>query len=163
TFRQALLALVPEPLSPKGQALRLAACAADGLLLWLVYLAVSAVLNALFATAARAGLLTAGRAVIMLLAGLYFVVLEHAWGGSLVIQSVGPRQREQVPGSGGWLLSFLHSRNLNRGQAASASLPQRIAGFAIRGALKWTVSDKVLLGEDASLGRRVFLWLRSPG
>jgi hypothetical protein len=35
-----------------------------------------------------------------------------------------------------------------------------MAGYAIRGALKWTAENKVLLGEDASLGRRVLIWLR---
>jgi hypothetical protein len=242
TFRQALLALVPPPLSREGQVLRIGACVADGLLFWVVYLVAGAWMNALLA-----------RSATLLMAGLYFVVLEHVggcslgklilglrvcttgsidppeWGaaavrtgmflalvplgtlaaalvawntpwewidlavtsgwalvgmlilastmrahngflglhdrlsGTRVIQPVRPRQRDHEPWSGGWLLSFLHSRSLNRGLAPSAPLPQRIAGFAIRGALKWTATDKVLLGEDASLGRRVFLWLRPAG
>jgi eukaryotic-like serine/threonine-protein kinase len=70
------------------------------------------------------------------------------------------RVQETARASAGWLLSFLHSRRLNQALTQTGPLPQRIAGFAIRGALTWTASDKVLLGEDASLGRRVFLWLR---
>ena len=70
-----------------------------------------------------------------------------------------PAKKRSCESSGGWLLSFLLSRRLERG-AQSGGLPERIAGFTIRGALKWTPTDKVLLGEDAALGRRAFLWLR---
>jgi hypothetical protein len=85
----------------------------------------------------------------------------HEWiSGTRVIRTVRPRQADHAAGSGGWLMSFLQNRSLSRGPAHSGTLPQRISGFAIRGALKWTSADKVLLGEDASLGRRVFLWLR---
>ncbi len=82
--------------------------------------------------------------------------LHEILSGTRVVQPVRPR--ESVPASGGWLLSFLHGRRQTPMQ--TGPLPQRIGGFAIRGALKWTAADKVLLGEDASLGRRVFLWLR---
>jgi hypothetical protein len=57
----------------------------------------------------------------------------------------------------------LRSRRLSQTVTQSGPLPQRIAGFAIRGALTWTPTDKILLGEDASLGRRAFLWLRPAG
>src|SRR5262249_37871328 len=57
-------------------------------------------------------------------------------------------------------LYFLGSRRLKQGSLAQANLPERIAGFTIRGALKWTAEEKILLGEDASVGRKVFLWLR---
>jgi uncharacterized RDD family membrane protein YckC len=69
-------------------------------------------------------------------------------------------QRQSLSGSGGWLLSFLGGRRLKPGMPHGSVLPESIAGFTIRGALKWTERDKVLLGEDASLGRRVFIWLR---
>lgn len=82
--------------------------------------------------------------------------LHEILSGTRVVQPIRPR--ESVPASGGWLLSFLHSRRQSPTQ--TGPLPQRIGGFAIRGALKWTPADKILLGEDASLGRRVFLWLR---
>jgi uncharacterized RDD family membrane protein YckC len=91
-----------------------------------------------------------------------YLGLHERISGTHVIRPVRPRQQEHVPYFGGWLMSFLRSRSLNRGLVPSSALPQRIAGFAIRCALKWTPVDKVLLGEDASLGRRVFLWLR-PG
>ena len=68
--------------------------------------------------------------------------------------------RQSLSGSGGWLLSFLGGKRLKPGMPHGSTLPERIAGFAVRGALKWSERDKVLLGEDASLGRRVFIWLR---
>jgi hypothetical protein len=82
--------------------------------------------------------------------------LHEILTGTRVVQPIRPR--ETVPASGGWLLSFLHGRR--QAPMQTGPLPQRIGGFAIRGALKWTATDKVLLGEDASLGRRVFIWLR---
>jgi uncharacterized RDD family membrane protein YckC len=77
-----------------------------------------------------------------------------------VAQLPQPRRGEHLLSSGGWLLSVLQSRRLDRGSGPISQLPQRIAGFAVRGALKWTPSEKVLLGEDASFGRRVFIWMR---
>ena len=84
--------------------------------------------------------------------------LHETVTGTRVVQLA--RSRKTVPSSGGWLLSFLLSRRSGQTLPQTGTLPQRIAGFAIRGALKWTPADKVLLGEDASLGRRVFIWLR---
>jgi uncharacterized RDD family membrane protein YckC len=91
-----------------------------------------------------------------------YLGLHEAISGTRVVQPVQPRPRDRVLDTGGWLLSFLLSRRLDQGLAQAGPLPPRISGFAIRGALKWTAADKVLLGEDASLGRRVFLWLRPP-
>jgi uncharacterized RDD family membrane protein YckC len=71
-----------------------------------------------------------------------------------------PAEAGDVRAGGGWLLSLLQSRRLDRGAAPAGPLPQRMGGFAVRGALKWAPADKVLLGEDAAFGRRVFLWLR---
>lgn len=93
---------------------------------------------------------------------------ENHWRGlhelasdTRVAQAVRPTQRQSLAGSGGWLLSFLGGKRLRPGMPHGSTLPDRIAGFAVRGALKWTERDKVLLGEDASLGRRVFIWLRA--
>ena len=86
--------------------------------------------------------------------------LHEVLSKTRVIRPARPEPRQALQGSRGWLLSFLHSRRLNQGMAQLGGLPERIGGFAIRGALKWTATDKVLLGEDASLGRRVFIWLR---
>lgn len=81
--------------------------------------------------------------------------------GTRVTHVASPTPRQALSGSGGWLLSFLGNRRLKAGMPKNTSLPEHVAGFAIRGALKWTERDKVLLGEDATLGRRVFIWLRA--
>ncbi len=80
--------------------------------------------------------------------------------GTRVTRIAAQVQRQSLSGSGGWLLSFLGGKRLKPGMPHGSVLPEHIAGFAVRGALKWTERDKVLLGEDASLGRRVFIWLR---
>jgi len=80
--------------------------------------------------------------------------------GTRVTRLAPIAQRQALAGSGGWLLSFLGGRRLKPGMPHGSVLPERMGGFTVRGALKWTERDKVLLGEDASLGRRVFLWLR---
>ncbi|HMF18618.1 MAG TPA: protein kinase [Gemmataceae bacterium] len=252
SFRQALVALVPERLSLAGLGLRFGAFVVDLALLLLVSVSVQTVLTALFASSLQVRLL--GRAVDLCVFLLYFTILEHVWGCSLgkgmlglrvcttrwidppgwpaafvrtaifccliplgalvsalvlalvpgnlavgqidilltcgwaalglailglsmrrsdiyqglhevasatrVVQLARPKQREHLLQGGGWLLSFLQSRRLNQGMPASTALPDRLAGFAVRGALKWSAGEKVLLGEDASLGRRVFIWLR---
>jgi hypothetical protein len=86
--------------------------------------------------------------------------LHELTSGTRVVRRAEEEGRRLNPASGSWLVSFLLSRRLERGAGQAAGLPERIAGFAIRGALKWTDQDKVLLGEDPSLGRRVFVWLR---
>jgi uncharacterized RDD family membrane protein YckC len=251
-LRQAIVALVPQPLSLGGLAARTMAYVVDAAMLLLVAFALQAVAAAFLQGVAAAILV--GRGVGLLVFFVYFTILEHtsgaslgklllglrvcvrrsidppAWGpmalrtvvflgllhlggtvaaiagtsgllathaawmdpalqagwlvvglavmaapmrarngyrgahdvitGTRVVQPVQPRPRQHVQGSGGWLLSFLYTRRLGAGQGQIGPLPPRIAGFAIRGALKWTPTDKVLLGEDARLGRRVFLWLR---
>jgi uncharacterized RDD family membrane protein YckC len=89
--------------------------------------------------------------------------LHEVLSGTRVAELPAPGRGEALLGTGGWLLSFLHSRRLDRGPAQAGPLPERVGGFAVRGALKWGPGEKVLLGEDASLGRRVFLWLRPAG
>jgi hypothetical protein len=89
--------------------------------------------------------------------------LHEILSGTRVAELPEPGRDEGLLGTGGWLLSFLHSRRLDRGPGQAGPLPERVGRFAVRGALKWTPEAKVLLGEDASLGRRVFLWLRPPG
>lgn len=86
---------------------------------------------------------------------------NHELASATRVTRIAPHaQRQALSGSGGWLLSFLGGRRLKPGMPHGSVLPERMGGFAVRGALKWTERDKVLLGEDASLGRRVFLWLR---
>src|SRR5207237_5075683 len=41
-----------------------------------------------------------------------------------------------------------------------AELPRQVGPYRIRGALRWNSQDQVLLGDDASLGRTVWIWLR---
>ncbi len=42
-------------------------------------------------------------------------------------------------------------------------LPERLGPFTVKSALRWTAGDKVLLAEDASLRREVWVWLRPAG
>jgi uncharacterized RDD family membrane protein YckC len=44
-----------------------------------------------------------------------------------------------------------------------AECPERLGPFVVRGALRWGAGAGVLLGQDAVLGRPVWLWLRSAG
>jgi eukaryotic-like serine/threonine-protein kinase len=84
--------------------------------------------------------------------------LHEVVSGTRVARRPAPRERPLLLGSGGWLLSFL-GRRLDRG-GGPGKLPERIGRFTIRGVLKWEDAEKVLLGEDEALGRRVLLWLR---
>jgi uncharacterized RDD family membrane protein YckC len=89
--------------------------------------------------------------------------LHEILSGTRLAFASRPQQDESLLASGGWLLSLLQSRKLDRGVAQAGPLPQRVGGFAVRGALKWSPGEKVLLGEDSAFGRRVFLWLRPQG
>jgi uncharacterized RDD family membrane protein YckC len=86
--------------------------------------------------------------------------LHEILSGTRVATLTRPRATGELLSSGGWLLSLLQSRRLDRDAMPVGPLPQRMGGFAVRGALKWTADDRVLLGEDSAFGRRVFLWLR---
>jgi hypothetical protein len=86
--------------------------------------------------------------------------LHEIPSGTRVYRLYRPRPRRTLFDTGGWLLSFLGHRRLRQGSAGHSKLPECIAGFTIRGALKWTPDEKILLGEDASVGRKVFIWLR---
>jgi hypothetical protein len=85
--------------------------------------------------------------------------LHELFSGTRVVRMAVPRTSPPLLDTGGWLLSLLGRRRLDD-TAHSVGLPGRLGGFVIRGALAWTAEAKILLGEDASLGRRVFLWLR---
>jgi uncharacterized RDD family membrane protein YckC len=269
SFRQALLALVPDRLTPAGLVRRATAYLVDLALLWLAAGAVFALLGVLLpgpeTPGHQAQVLVFGRGLGLALLVAYFLISEHVWGCSLgkalarlrvcttrwidppgwgkvalrtllfcglvhlgwlaaalvlltragenrtleaweamvsrndlwltwgwaamgailvcatmraansyrglhelvsgtgVAELPAPPRGEALLGTGGWLLSFLHSRRLDRKLAQAGPLPERVGGFAVRGALKGAPEEKVLLGEDASLGRRVFLWLRPAG
>jgi hypothetical protein len=44
-----------------------------------------------------------------------------------------------------------------------AGLPEHLGPFIVQGDLRWTDDSKVLLGQDAALGRQVWIWLRPEG
>jgi uncharacterized RDD family membrane protein YckC len=52
------------------------------------------------------------------------------------------------------------SRELEAGLLGPPEMPLKVGAFATRGAVRWDGEDQVLVGEDAALGRRVWLWLR---
>jgi uncharacterized RDD family membrane protein YckC len=252
SFRQALLSLVPEPLTPSGMWLRGHAALADGALVCLIVLAADGILGALsilgFLWVREAWLPAVVRALVVALVFVYFLVTEctagcslgkrllrlrvatatgtdpPGWGqgalraalfclltwcacwfaglaplpgglegaaflapwvalgfgclllcvsmrpgngyrglheilsGTRVLQLPWPATSQPLLSQGGWLLTFLGSRRLD-GTAHPAGLPERIGGFVIRGAVQWKEEAKVLLGDDAALGRRVFIWL----
>jgi eukaryotic-like serine/threonine-protein kinase len=85
----------------------------------------------------------------------------HEWlSGTRVMQLPLPKKRTALGNTGPWLMYFLAARRLDQQVPQRTSFPERVGGFTIRGVLKWTATDKILLGEDAALGRRVFLWFR---
>jgi hypothetical protein len=49
---------------------------------------------------------------------------------------------------------------LTQGLSQPTSLPKRVGPFAVHGALRWTEEEKVLLGEDTALGRKVGILLQ---
>jgi len=86
--------------------------------------------------------------------------LHETLSGTQVAHFSWPKQRQALEGTGGWLLSFLGNVRMKQRMPHLSNLPEKMAGYTIRGALKWAPHSKVLLGEDAALGRRVLLWLR---
>lgn len=86
--------------------------------------------------------------------------LHEVLSGTRVAWLPRPQKSQVLQGSGGWLLFLLGGRRLKQGVPHLSGLPEQIGGFSIRGAIKWTPEEKILLGEDASLGRRVLLVLR---
>ncbi len=86
--------------------------------------------------------------------------LHEVLSGTRVLQLPWPKKPQVLTQTGPWLLYFLTTRRLDQQLPQRNQFPERVGGFTIRGVLKWTAQDRILLGEDASLGRRVFLWLR---
>jgi hypothetical protein len=82
------------------------------------------------------------------------------WLASLATRLAWPEQRRTLGGStGSWLLQFLRGHRLSQGRPQAADYPERLGRFAIPGALKWTAEEKILFGEDATLGRKVLIRL----
>jgi hypothetical protein len=51
-------------------------------------------------------------------------------------------------------------RSVSERLILSEGLPKVVGPFTVEGALRWDDGGRVLVGEDAGLGRRVLLWLR---
>jgi hypothetical protein len=81
------------------------------------------------------------------------------WLGGLFGQPAPARSKPPTR-TGGWLLYLLRSRRLGPVAPQATHFPERIGRFAIRGALRSTAAERILFGEDATLGRKVLIWLR---
>jgi hypothetical protein len=57
----------------------------------------------------------------------------------------------------GWHVA---GRRLDEELVSAEGIPGQLGGFAVRGILRDTAGEQVLLGEDPALGRQVLLWLR---
>jgi hypothetical protein len=64
----------------------------------------------------------------------------------------GPRLRRT-------LSAETHEPELTR----PVGLPEQVGSFRVRGALRWTDRQRLLLAEDPQLGRAIWLWLRPGG
>jgi hypothetical protein len=53
--------------------------------------------------------------------------------------------------------------SLPRSAAPAVPLPRQVGGFAVRAVLNWDEEDRLLLGEDPTLGRKVWIWLQPAG
>jgi uncharacterized RDD family membrane protein YckC len=54
------------------------------------------------------------------------------------------------------------SLELDSGLARPAALPAKVGPFVVLGAVRWDAGDQIVLGDDAALERRMWLWLRPP-
>jgi uncharacterized RDD family membrane protein YckC len=88
--------------------------------------------------------------------------LHEILSDTRVVRLPSPKKRPRPLSTLGWVLYLKRGGRLTRSAGATATLPDKLGGFAIRGALHWTTDHKVLLGEDVSLGRKVLLCARSP-
>ncbi len=82
--------------------------------------------------------------------------------GTRVLQQSWPRLRRRLLSTTGWLLQFIRGRRFGQATPVPEGLPQQIGSFRIKGVLKWTDQECVLLGEDPSLERKIWIWLRPP-
>ena len=84
----------------------------------------------------------------------------HEWvSGTRVAQVVGERRLRPFP-----RLRRLAARKLPRAAAApAANGPSRIGPYEVRGVVAEAERERVLIGRDSTLDRRVWILLRSPG
>jgi hypothetical protein len=79
--------------------------------------------------------------------------LHEFLSGTRVVR-LPERRRHRSP----WQVGTLTQTSLPLSQPDE--LPERIGPYTIQGALIWTPVNRVLVGEDVTLKRRVWLWLR---
>ena len=104
------------------------------------------------------GLLELGPSVLLMLLTMrrrnnYRGVHEFL-SGTTTAALVGKRRR---------LLARPRGADLQPPTTTPADLPERIGAFLISNALRWDHEEKILLAEDQSLGRRVWIWGRPSG
>ena len=104
------------------------------------------------------GLLELGPSVLLMLVTMrrrnnYRGVHEFL-SGTTTAALVGKRRR---------LLARPRGADLQPPTTAPANLPERIGAFQVAGALRWDDEERILLAEDQSLGRRVWIWGRPSG
>jgi hypothetical protein len=54
----------------------------------------------------------------------------------------------------------VQTRQFELDMTSPGGLPERLGPYRIRGALRWTATERTLVGDDEALGRTVWLWLR---
>jgi len=103
---------------------------------------------------------SASRGIMARLASVAAGVRELL-GRTRVIANPWAKKQAKPLSTLGWFLYLKRHGRLSRDGSALAALPNQLGGFAIRGAIRRSDEDKVLLGEDASLGRRVLIYSRA--
>src|SRR5262249_37405921 len=78
--------------------------------------------------------------------------LHELLSGTRVVRLPWPHRRRSYAGS-----------VLEDTLVRPAEMPVKVGPFATLGAVSWGGADRVLVGDDATLGRKVWLWLRAPG
>jgi hypothetical protein len=118
-----------------------------------------AVLFAMSPTAFQMGLLGSGVAQFLAIGLLYGFMRKrngyrglHEWlSGTRTLRLTWSRLRKR---------RGLQLRAYEPELCQPAEMPERLGLYRVRGALLWGERERVLVGEDPSLGRRVWLWLR---
>jgi hypothetical protein len=91
--------------------------------------------------------------------------LHELLSGTRVVQLPplpAPASRKSVPAGDDQGSDPSLSSGIKLMPSPTVVLPRQIGPFAIRGALRWDGSERLLLGEDASLERLVWVRLRPP-
>lgn len=86
--------------------------------------------------------------------------LHELASGTGVVALPWPRKRPKPVSVVGWFLYLKRSGRLTGEGGSRVSLPDMLGGFTIRGATRWTPEEKILLGEDTALNRKVLIYAR---